>query len=92
MTMKKKEPSHTSGTKRCKTETAILLAGRKGHNQPCARRKAGRVMLSHKACFNRAVERSIAATKRKGNPIARYDAQLRQAYLEYPDGKKVYVE
>lgn len=27
----------------------------------------------------------------KGLPIARYDDEERRAYLEYPDGKRVYV-
>ena len=44
------------------------------------------------ASFRRAVERSIAATKENGNPVAKYDMQRRQAYLEYPDGTKAYVE
>ena len=54
-------------------------------------------MLVHRcsrqtASFRRAVERSIAATKKNGNPVAKYDVQRRQAYLEYPDGTRVYVE
>ena len=44
------------------------------------------------ASFRRAVERSIADTKKSGNPVARYDVQRRQAYLEYPDGTRTYVE
>lgn len=44
------------------------------------------------ASFRRAVERSIAATKESGNPVAKYDVQRKQAYLEYPDGTKAYVE
>ena len=44
------------------------------------------------ASFRRAVERSVAATKKSGNPVARYDVQRRQAYLEYPDGTRAYVE
>lgn len=42
--------------------------------------------------FRRAVERSIAATRESGNPVAKYDVERRQAYLEYPDGKRTYVE
>ena len=44
------------------------------------------------ASFCRAVERSVAATKKSGNPVAKYDVERRQAYLEYPDGTKTYVE
>lgn len=47
---------------------------------------------SQTASFRRAVERSIAAAKKNGNPVAKYDMQRRQAYLEYPDGKITYVE
>ena len=48
--------------------------------------------LRQTASFRRAVERSIAATKENGNPVARYDVQRRQAYWEYPDGTRAYVE
>lgn len=44
------------------------------------------------ASFRRAVERSVATIKKSGNPVARYDVQRRQAYLEYPDGTRTYVE
>ena len=44
------------------------------------------------ASFRRAVERSITATQKSGNPVAKYDMQRRQAYLEYPEGTKAYVE
>ena len=44
------------------------------------------------ASFRRAVERSIVATQKSGNPVARYDVQRKQAYLEYPDGSRTYVE
>ena len=27
----------------------------------------------------------------KGLPVARYDAQAKKAYLEYPDGRREYV-
>ena len=48
--------------------------------------------VSQTVSFKRAVAHSIAATKKNGNPVARYDVQRRQAYLEYPDGKRAYVE
>ena len=48
--------------------------------------------LRQTASFRRAVERSVAATKKSGNPVAKYDVQRRQAYLEYPDGTRAYVE
>lgn len=99
MTTQKKNLTHEVRVKRCKAWTTAHLAGTKGHSRQGTRRKIGRTIqlapkqkLSHEASFGRAVERSIAATKKKGNPIAKYDALLRQAYLEYPDGKKVYVE
>ena len=47
---------------------------------------------SQTASFRRAVDRSIAAARKNGSPIAEYDVQRRQAYLEYPDGKRAYVE
>lgn len=55
-----------------------------------------KVRLTHKlsqtASFRRAVEQSVATTRKNGNPVAKYDVQRRQAYLEYPDGKRTYVE
>lgn len=48
--------------------------------------------ISQTVSFKRAVAHSIAATKKNGNPVARYDVQRKQAYLEYPDGKRAYVE
>lgn len=55
-----------------------------------------RISVHHRprqtASFCRAVERSVAATKKSGNPVAKYDVQRRQAYLEYPDGTRAYVE
>ncbi len=30
--------------------------------------------------------------KTKGLPVARYDDDKKQAYLEYPDGRREYVE
>lgn len=41
--------------------------------------------------FVRGVEIEIEIMKLKGIPIPRYDSKTDQAYLEYPDGKKVYV-
>ncbi len=72
------------------------LKGRKGR---LTSSKSGmRVRLSpngkpsQTASFRRAVARSIATTKKNGNPVAKYDVQRRRAYLEYPDGTKAYVE
>ena len=28
----------------------------------------------------------------KGLPVARYDSKVKKAYLEYPDGRREYVE
>ena len=30
--------------------------------------------------------------KIKGLPVAKYDAETKRAYLEYPDGRREYVE
>lgn len=38
-----------------------------------------------------AVEAAIKKAKVCKKPIARYDAKTRRAYLEYPNGEKVYV-
>lgn len=40
--------------------------------------------------FSHAVSNAVASAKQNGNPVARYDRQLRKSYLEYPDGHKVY--
>ena len=36
------------------------------------------------------VRLQIEMNNTKGFPIARYDAEARKPYLEYPDGRKVY--
>jgi addiction module RelB/DinJ family antitoxin len=41
--------------------------------------------------FNNAVEQDIEGKKRKGLPIARYDLELKKAYLENADGTREYV-
>ena len=74
-------------------------AGSKVGKAICARRVPGCAVrtvpmksLTEGASFSKAVKRSIDSTKKRGNPVARYDIQSKRAYLEYPDGKKVYVE
>jgi len=42
--------------------------------------------------FADAVKEEIAAKQRKGFPVARYDAEKRQAYLEFADGAREYVD
>ncbi len=42
------------------------------------------------ACFRRQVEEVIMVSKFRGNPIARYDEELRIPYMEYPDGTRIY--
>ena len=37
--------------------------------------------------FEAAVKDEIAGAQEKGTPVARYDAEKKQAYLEYPDGR-----
>jgi len=41
--------------------------------------------------FSMAVENDVRANQQKGLPIARYDADKRQAYLEHADGTREYV-
>ena len=71
----------------------------KGHKRRRINPKSGVIvrMVPHKkplqtVSFRKAVDRSIAAAKKNGSPIAKYDVQRRQAYLEYPNGKRAYVE
>ena len=40
------------------------------------------------AAFETAVQSEITANRKKGAPVARYDAVSKQAYLEYPDGTR----
>ncbi|MBT9141461.1 MAG: hypothetical protein DDT30_02053 [Dehalococcoidia bacterium] len=42
--------------------------------------------------FQAAVQREIVGKKQKGIPVARYDGETRRAYLEYPDGTRVYAK
>jgi len=42
--------------------------------------------------FRSAVRHTVDFSKSRGCPIARYDAKQKAAYLEYPDGSKVYHE
>ena len=37
------------------------------------------------------IRHAIEEAKAKGIPIARYDNDLKKAYLEYPDGRREYV-
>ena len=37
-----------------------------------------------------AVQKAMAATKARGNPVALYDAELKMAYFEFPDGSREY--
>ena len=41
--------------------------------------------------FNNAVKQDIAKKRKKGLPVARYDVETEQAYLENVDGTKEYV-
>lgn len=40
--------------------------------------------------FRSAVRHTVDFTKARGCPIARYDVKRKEAYLEYPDGSRVY--
>ena len=44
------------------------------------------------AVFAKAIELAIEKKKLKGVPISKYDINEKRAYLEYPDGRKVYAE
>ena len=41
--------------------------------------------------FNNAIKQDIAEKQRKGLPVARYDTETKQAYLENADGTREYV-
>ncbi len=41
--------------------------------------------------FTASVKREIARKQQTGLPIARYDVENKRAYLEYPDGKREYI-
>ena len=42
--------------------------------------------------FETAINRDKDICKNKGLPIAKYDNKNKRAYLEYPDGNKIYVK
>ena len=42
--------------------------------------------------FEESIRIDMEICKIKGLPIARYDDKNKRAYLEYPDGKRVYAE
>ena len=80
----------------CRTKSGCVVIGAGGsknhRTSTVCRRGLTKRHLSQTASFSHAVACSIADTKKNGNPVARYDAQRKQAYLEYPDGKRAYVE
>jgi len=41
--------------------------------------------------FTASVKREIERKKRAGLPISRYDDESKQVYLEYPDGRREYI-
>ena len=43
------------------------------------------------SAFTNAVQDEISDKKQKGLPVARYDADKKQAYLENADGTRVYI-
>jgi addiction module RelB/DinJ family antitoxin len=43
------------------------------------------------AAFQSAVQNETARKKQNGNPVAKYDSEAKQAYLEYPDGRREYT-
>ena len=82
MELLKKLETSKAKLKRCK----ILRIGVK--HDPTIQISVHR-RLRQTASFRRAVERSVAATKKRGNPVAKYDMQRKQTYLEYPDGSRI---
>ncbi len=42
--------------------------------------------------FRMAIRQVIEEAKAKGIPIARYDEDLKKAFLEHPDGRREYAE
>lgn len=42
--------------------------------------------------FKESIRIDMEISKIKGAPIARYDPETRRAYLEYPDGRREYVD
>ena len=42
--------------------------------------------------FNATVQNDIEVSRQKGLPIAKYDKVKKQAYLEFPDGTREYVD
>jgi len=42
------------------------------------------------ARFQKAVEIAKETSRAKGKPVAGYDDERGEAYMEYPDGKRVY--
>lgn len=43
-------------------------------------------------CFQEAVKKSKEIKRKKGIPIAKYDAEKKAAYLQYANGKKEYIK
>ena len=43
------------------------------------------------ALFKEAVSHDIEERIAKGLPNAGYDSQIKKAYLEYPDGRRIYI-
>jgi addiction module RelB/DinJ family antitoxin len=43
------------------------------------------------SAFDAAVRSEVAENRRKGYPVARYDAASKRAYLEFADGTREYV-
>lgn len=46
-------------------------------------------MTSH---FRASVNASVINQQEKGLPVARYDTGCKKAYLEFPDGRKQYID
>jgi len=42
--------------------------------------------------YQRAVSEEIENSRAKGHPIALYDKKKKMPYLEYPDGKREYID
>ena len=89
----------TKGFWRYKVEVR-LLAVHVNHNYAAKRsslaqkRSRPKASSEHREAklFGLRVKKAIRDTRAKGNPVAKYDLVRKAVYLEYPDGRKEYVD
>lgn len=56
----------------------------------CCRGKLSEKALAIEIVFQQAVAEAIERSRAEGYPVARYDAERKCPYLEYPNGYKEY--